>query len=79
MIVVEHDMPFIMSISDRLYCLEAGRVIAEGDPRSVREDPRVIASYLGTDERSINRSDTGRGAVEATDPERQRAQTGGRA
>ena len=32
MLVIEHDMPLIMSISDRVYCLEIGRVIAEGDP-----------------------------------------------
>jgi ABC-type branched-subunit amino acid transport system ATPase component len=55
-LVVEHDMPFIMTISDRLYCLETGRVIAEGDPVTVRNDARVIASYLGTDERAIGRS-----------------------
>jgi ABC-type branched-subunit amino acid transport system ATPase component len=49
----------VMSISDRIYCLEAGRVIAEGDPDSVRANPAVIASYLGTDERAIQRSDSG--------------------
>lgn len=49
-------MPLIMGISDRVYCLEAGTVIAEGTPGEVRDDPRVIASYLGTDERAINRS-----------------------
>ena len=56
MVVIEHDMPLIMSISDRVYCLEAGTVIAEGSPTEVRNDPMVIASYLGTDDRAIHRS-----------------------
>ena len=55
-LLIEHDMPLIMGISDRVYCLEAGKVIAEGHPAAVRDNPRVIASYLGTDERAINRS-----------------------
>ena len=53
LIIVEHDLPMVMSISDRVYCLEAGRVIAEGPPDEVRNDPRVVGSYLGTDERAI--------------------------
>ena len=57
MLIIEHDMPLIMSVSDHVYCLEAGRVIAEGSPDQVRTDPLVIASYLGTDERAIGRSD----------------------
>jgi ABC-type branched-subunit amino acid transport system ATPase component/ABC-type branched-subunit amino acid transport system permease subunit len=56
LVVVEHDLPLILSISDRVYCLEAGRVIAEGTPDDVRSNPRVVASYLGTDERAIQRS-----------------------
>jgi len=55
-VVIEHDMPLIMSISDRVYCLEAGAVISSGSPDHVRNDPAVIASYLGTDERAIVRS-----------------------
>ena len=57
MVVIEHDMPMIMALSDRVYCLEAGQVIAEGTPDVVRHDPKVVASYLGTDERAIQRSD----------------------
>lgn len=58
LLVIEHDMPLVMGISDRVYCLEAGRVIAEGPPDVVRADPAVVASYLGTDERAIARSGT---------------------
>ena len=58
MLIIEHDMPLIMGISDRVYCLESGAIIAEGVPNEVRNDPAVIASYLGTDDRAIERSDS---------------------
>ncbi|MDG1846299.1 MAG: branched-chain amino acid ABC transporter permease/ATP-binding protein [Acidimicrobiales bacterium] len=58
-LLIEHDMPMVMSISDRIYCLESGSVIAEGSPDEVRNDPSVIASYLGTDNRAIQRSGDG--------------------
>ncbi len=57
-VVIEHDMPLVMSISDRVYCLESGIVIAEGTPDEVRNNDAVIASYLGTDERAIQRSNS---------------------
>ena len=59
MVVIEHDMPLVMSISDRVYCLEAGAVIAEGSPDEVRNDSLVIATYLGTNTQAIERSDAG--------------------
>ena len=63
-LVIEHDMPLIMGISDRVYCLELGSIIAEGAPDAVRHDPAVVASYLGTDQRAIARS----GARAGSDP-----------
>jgi ABC-type glutathione transport system ATPase component len=55
-LIVEHDMPLLMGLCDRIYAMETGRVIAEGTPEQIREDPRVVASYLGTKESAIGRS-----------------------
>jgi ABC-type branched-subunit amino acid transport system ATPase component/ABC-type branched-subunit amino acid transport system permease subunit len=55
-LIVEHDMPLLMGLCDRVYALETGQVIAEGTPEEMRADPRVVASYLGTDETAISRS-----------------------
>jgi ABC-type branched-subunit amino acid transport system ATPase component/branched-subunit amino acid ABC-type transport system permease component len=55
-LIVEHDMPLLMGLCDRMYALEAGAVIAEGTPEEIRHDPRVVASYLGTEEAAISRS-----------------------
>jgi branched-chain amino acid transport system ATP-binding protein len=57
-LIIEHDMPMLSGLCDRLVALELGGVIAEGPPDEVLSHPAVIASYLGTDESAIARSGT---------------------
>jgi ABC-type branched-subunit amino acid transport system ATPase component len=57
-LVIEHDMPLLSSICDKLVALETGAVIATGTPDEVLSHPAVVESYLGTDEAAINRSGT---------------------
>jgi ABC-type branched-subunit amino acid transport system ATPase component len=70
-LVIEHDMPMLMRLCDRIYALELGQVIAEGSPEEIRQDPRVIASYLGSNAAAINRSS----GPKKKSPARRRART----
>ncbi len=48
-LIVEHDIPVIMSISDKIIVLDFGRQIADRTPQDVRSNPAVIAAYLGAE------------------------------
>lgn len=57
LIVIEHDIPMVTALADRMMCLHLGAVIAEGAPAAVLKSPAVVASYLGSNDVTIHRSD----------------------
>lgn len=54
--LIEHDIPLVMGLSDPIIAMESGRVIPDGTPAEVPVDPRVVESYIGADSRAIERS-----------------------
>ena len=56
LIIIEHDIPLIMGLADRILCLADGVVISEGTPGVVRHDPAVVEAYLGGSLTAIERS-----------------------
>jgi ABC-type proline/glycine betaine transport system ATPase subunit len=67
LVIIEHDIPLIMALADRIVCMADGEVIAAGTPDVIRHDPAVVEAYLGGSLTAIERS-TATGSAAPTVP-----------
>ena len=63
-LLIEHDMPLVSGVADRLLALDLGRVVVDGDADVVLNDEQVVASYLGSTRAVVEGSGRAAGAIE---------------
>jgi ABC-type branched-subunit amino acid transport system ATPase component len=72
LLIIEHDIPLVMGLSDRIIAMADGQVIASGTPDIVRNDPAVVEAYLGGSIAAIERSGVAAVRPDFSEPEPQR-------
>ena len=68
MIVIEHDLPLLARLCDRMVAMNLGRLVASGTPDEVRAHPAVVESYLGAHQSAVERSGPHLTSVRLHDP-----------